>query len=494
MKVKQAFFRTVHGRHRHWWIFSVTAVAGFMTGYDLGAVNIALPRIMASFDTSLTIAAWVLLAYLLTTTILLLPAGRLGDIIGRKKVYNLGFLVFAVSAALCGLARDPVQLVLFRVLQGVGASMIQTTGFAITAAAFPDKERGKGLGLGMMTAAIGATSGPSIGGFIVNAVDWRGIFFFSVPVALLGTVMGYLILDEKLISTPSSSRRFDFVGACLGGAAIGALLIGMSLGQEGGWSSWQTRSFLGAAAVAMVAFVWFESRQAHPLVDLGLFKNRTFAFNNSARFVFFLALSNHILLTPFLLQTVMGYSPSRAGLAIAPMNLLLAFISPFVGWLTNKISSRTLSAAGMVIIGMAFVLLSRLDASSTTTDVVLRLLLLGLGYGVFQTPNNTSVMDSVPKEKYGMTSGILSLVRQTGQSLGVALASTIVLATVYPVIGRVSLYSLKRDGAALVQDGATGVFAAGISTAYLVAAGFCALAVVFCLARASTARDRGARL
>ncbi|MBI4333844.1 MAG: MFS transporter [Chloroflexi bacterium] len=493
MKIKESFYRTVHGPHHHWWAASVVAFGNFMNMYDLGAVNISLPQIMTSFQTSFTMTTWVLLAYLLTSTVLLLPAGRLADMIGRKKVYNLGSLIFVVGSALSGLSQNPAQLILFRVLQAAGISMIQTSSFAITSAVFPPKERGKGLGFSMTWVAIGATSGPSIGGLIAGSLGWRAIFFLNVPIGLIGAILGHLVLQEKLVSTPPEkvSQRFDAMGAWLSALAIGAFLVGMSFGQEGNWSAPETLISLGIAAAAMAAFLWLETRRTYALVDLGLFKNSTFAFNNTARFVFFLALSANILLTPFFLQVVQGHSPSRAGLIIAPQSIVLGFFSPVAGWLTNRISSRTLAAGGMGLIGLSFFFLSRLDPSSSTTDILLPLLLLGAGYGIFQTPNNTAVMDSIPKEKYGIASGILSLGRQAGQAIGVAMASTIVLATIFPAVGKVSLHSLKRDSTVLAQADAMNAFAAGITTAYLVGALLCAAGVIFCLMRAKTARDEG---
>lgn len=487
------FYRTVHGHNHHWWVFSVTSIGTFMNTYDLGAVNISLPQMMASFQTSFTLATWVLLAYLLTSTVLLLPAGRLADMIGRKKVYNLGFLIFALGSGLCGLSQDPTQLIIFRVIQASGISLVQTSSFAITAAVFPEKELGKGLGFGMTMAAIGASSGPALGGLIVDMVGWRGIFFLNVMVALIGTLLGYLIIQEKVVSTISAktTRHFDLGGAVLSGVAVSSLLLGLSFWQEGSWSSWQTLFFLGVAAGTTAVFPWYEIRQAHPLVDMKLLKNRNFAFNNTARFIFFLALSANVLLMPFFLQIIQGYSPLQAGLLIAPMNVVIALVSPVAGWLTNHITSRTLASAGMAIIGLSFYLQSQLTSTSSPTDVLVALLLLGLGYGIFQTPNNTSVMDSVPREKFGLASGILSLVRQTGQSVGVALASTIVLTTMFPIVGRVSLFSLKREQALLGQADALNAFAAGIQQAFLAAALLCAVAVVFCLMRSKTARDEG---
>ncbi|MDP2647262.1 MAG: MFS transporter [Desulfobacterales bacterium] len=490
-RIKKSFYNTVHGPNHHWWVLAVTSLGTFMSCYDAGAVNISLPNIMVSFQTSLAATSWVILAYLLTATAFLLPAGRLGDIIGRKKIYNLGFLIFIAGSFLCGFSATAIQLILFRILQAVGVAMLQTSSFAIITASFPERDRGKALGLGSTVAAIGTTLGPSLGGLIVAAAGWRGIFFLNVPVGLLGTVLGYLVLQEGIVTSPTrqSSRNFDIGGALLAAVGIGFLLVGLSLGQEGNWTSWETQVFLGMALLAIAAFPWYESRQTNPLVDMGLFKNRTFSFNMAGRFICFLSISANSLLMPFYLQIVRDYSPAQAGLFIAPMSLVIATVSPVAGWLTNYINTRILSSTGMALMGLSLYFLSRLDPLSSYAEVLWGLTLLGLGNAVFQTPNNTSIMDSVESEKFGITSGILSLVRNTARALGISLASTIVVASMFSSVGRISIHSLKRDPSLLGSG--TAALSHGIGTAFFAASLVCIPGVIFSLIRGKTERDKG---
>jgi len=466
MKSKQAFYHTVHGPNHHWWALATTCLGSFMTTYDTGAVSISLPRVMTSFETSLTAVSWVLLAYLLTASALLLPAGRLGDIVGRKKIYQIGFIIFIIGSALCSLSQTHAQLIFFRILQAIGAAMIQTNSFAIVTAVFPERDRGKGLGFLSCVASIGITSGPAIGGLIVDTLGWRGIFFLNIPLGLTGAILAHLILQEKRVTktTKKTFHHFDLAGACLAAVAICALLIGLSLGQEGHWLSLKTCFFMGTAALSMVVFPWFEARQINPLVDISLFKNRTFGLNNIARLICFLATSCNALLMPFFLQMVAGFSPFHAGLLIAPVSLFHAILSPIAGWLANYIRTQVLSSVGMAIMGLSLYSLSQLSLSSDYPSILGRLALLGLGYGIFQTPNNTSIMDSVDSGKFGITSGILAFVRQTGQALGVALASNVVVASMFSTVGKVSLYSLKRDRNLLEGKAALTAFADGIGT------------------------------
>ncbi len=489
--LKGAFFRTVHGPHHHWWALGVTSIGTFMTAYDLTAVSISLPQIMTDFRASLTSTSWVVLAFLLTTTILLLPAGYLGDRVGRKKVYNLGFVISGAGSLLCGLSRDPTQLIVFRVLQAVGGAMLQTNSFAIVSAIFPDRERGKGLGLGSTVAAIGATAGPALGGFIVSAVGWRGVFFVSSLAGLIGIVLGRLVLLEKRVSTSGGrpAGRLDLGGIGISAVAVGCLLVGLSLGQEEGWSSWSTLFFLGSSGIAMIVFPLYEAQRENPLVDVQLFRIRAFAYNNVARLICFISLTASTLLMPFFLQLVLGYSAARAGMLIAPMSLVMAPVAAASGWLTDRMGSRVLSSVGMAVITLSLVMLSRLDPASGASDVLWPTMLMGLGLGIFQTPNNTTVMDSVPRKQFGMASGMLSLVRQGGQAMGIAMGSTIVAVSLFSAVGKVSLYDLKRGNPA-VLGGGEGVIALAnaIDLAFVAAALLSAVGLAFCLLQGKSAR------
>ncbi len=490
--LRRAFFNRVHGRNHHWYVLSVTGAGNFMHTYDVGAVSMSLPHIMASFQAGLVMTSWVLLATLLTTTALLLPAGRLGDIVGRKKIYMLGFIISIAGSALSGLAQDLTQLIIFRVIQATGAAMIQTSSFAIVTAVFPEKERGKGLGSSMAVMSIAATSGPAIAGVLLSLVGWRMIFFITVPIGIIGVILAHLILEEKRVSPPREkvAPHFDYLGAVLATVSIGSFLVGLSLGQDRSWSAPETRLLLGAAVAAGITFLLYEAKQSHPLVDTRLLRNRGFALNNTARCIMFFSVSANILLMPFYLQVVLGYSPMQTGMLIAPLSIVMGAASPLAGWLTNHVSTKILSSVGLGLIGLGLMVISRLGLATDYQSVLWPLLLVGLGHGIFQAPNNTSIMDSVPRDKFGISSGVMSLVREIGRSVGTAVASIIVVNTMFAVVGPVSLYSLKREGASLVQGSALAAFSDGIAKAFVVAAVACVLGIICCLSRPSTARDK----
>ncbi|MDP2646324.1 MAG: MFS transporter [Desulfobacterales bacterium] len=491
--LKEAVSNRFHGPNYHWWALAVTCLGTFMSAYDGGAVGISLPRIMTSFKTSLTMVSWVLLSYLLVTSALLLPTGRMGDIWGRKKIFSLGFAIFFTGSALCGLSQNQMQLILFRIFQALGAAMLQTSSFAIVTSVFPERDRGKALGYFASMAAVGITSGPAIGGLIVSTLGWRSIFFLNVPLGLIGTVLAQLILKDETFPEKSKKtlKHFDLPGACISAVAICGLLIGLTLGRQGNWFAYETCLSLGTAVAAMVIFPWFESRRAYPLVDMALFKNRTFSLNMIARFICFLGTSCTALLMPFFLQIILGFSAFKAGLLIAPVSLVYGIFSPISGWLANYIRTQILSSAGMGLMALAFYLLSRLDLSSDYPGVLGRFVLLGIGWSIFQTPNNTSIMDSVERNRFGITSGILAFVRQTGMALGVALGSTIVVASMFSTVGRVSIYSLKQDRGLLENTDALIAFSAGIGKAFWVVCLLCILGGVTTLLIGTTARDRG---
>ncbi len=493
VNAKDSFYRTVHGKNHHWWALLVTSLGSFMTTYDLGAVSMSLPHVMNTFKASLTLTSWVLLAQLLTAAALLLPASRLGDIVGRKKIYNLGFIVFIIGSFCSGISQNLTQLILFRILQASGGSMIQTNSFAIVTAVFPERDRGKGLGFSSALANIGVTAGPAIGGLIIGAVGWRGVFFLNVPVGIAGTILAHLILQEEKVSTPREkvTGGFDMAGSCLATIAVGSLLTGFSLGQDRGWSSTATLLFLGIALAAMAFFPWFESRRPNPLVDINLLKNRTFALNNISRLILFITVSGNLFLMPFFLQVVLGYSPAKTGMLIAPISILIGIVAPIAGWLTNIFPTRVLSAVGMTILGAGLFSTSCLAPSSQYHDVLWRLLLIGLGHGIFQTPNNTSIMDSVSRDKFGIASGLMALMREIGRAMGTSLASVIVVAGMYAAVGPFSLYDLGSKGGSQMQGPLLQAFAHSITAALLAASLLCIPGVILCLLRGKTARDEG---
>jgi len=227
-----------HNNSHHWWALGTVSIGIFMATLDASIVNISLPTIMADFKASLAVSEWIILAYMLTITGLLLPFGRLADMIGRKKIFRLGFVMFSLGSGLCALSQNPAQLIFFRAFQAIGAAMLTSNSFAIITAVFPPEKRGRALGIAGTVVATGFTVGPSLGGFLVTALGWRSIFYVNVPVGLVGIIMATYILNEQLVSpTLGQKKSFDFLGTALIVIGLSALLLGLTTGQAGRWGT-----------------------------------------------------------------------------------------------------------------------------------------------------------------------------------------------------------------------------------------------------------------
>ena len=456
----------------------------FMATLDASIVNISLPTIMAHFKASLAISEWIVLSYLLVITGLLLPFGRLADMTGRKKVFRLGFLLFSLGSGLCALSQNSAQLIIFRALQAVGAAMVMANSFAIITAVFPPQERGRALGINGTVVAVGFTIGPSLGGFLVSTFGWRSIFSVNVPVGIIGTIMAHYILNERLVSpTLGQKKGFDFFGAGLVIIGLSALLLGLTTGQEGNWGSWQVIVELTIAVFALIILLAWEARTIQPLIELRLFKNRRFSFGSVAGLLSFLAVSANAFLMPFFLQLAMGYNPLHAGLLMTPTALTIAIVAPFSGWLSDRLDARIISSLGLSISTCTLVWISTLKAQAGYHDVVVRLIMLGIGQGLFQPPNNNSVMGSVPRQNLGIAGGFLSMMRNIGQVVGMALAGTILAGAMVSVLGHASFDALHAGGSLAERTPVLAAFMVGMQRAYLIAALVCFLGIWTSLVR-----------
>lgn len=481
----------VDGANHHWWALGTVSIGTFMATLDASIVNISLPTIMADFKSNLAVSEWIILSYLLVIIGLLLPFGRLADMTGRKKIYRLGFVIFSLGSGLCALSRNPGQLIFFRALQAVGAAMIMANSFAIITAVFPAQLRGRGLGMMGTVVAVGFTVGPSLGGFLVSAFGWRSIFYVNVPVGALGITMITTVLNERLVSpTLGQKKSFDFIGAALVVSGLSALLLGLTSGQEGNWGSQSVLFELAVAAGALVLVPVWEARAAEPLIDLHLFKNRLFTFGNLAGFFSFLGVSANAFLMPFFLQLALGYTPLHAGLLMTPTALAIAVVSPLSGWLSDRIDTRIVSSLGLAVSTTALIWLSLLKAQASYHDVLVRLLLLGTGQGLFQSPNNSSVMGSVPRNSLGIAGGFLSMMRNVGQVVGIALAGTVLTGAMVTVLGHASFEALHAGGSPARRAPALAAFMVGLHRAYLIAAFICFLAMWTSLVRGKPGSQR----
>lgn len=477
-----------HNNSHYWWVLGTVSIGIFMATLDASIVNISLPTIMADFRASLAVSEWIVLSYLLVITGLLLPFGRLADMTGRKKIYRLGFILFSLGSGLCALSLNPAQLIFFRGLQAVGAAMLMSNGFAIITAVFPPEKRGRALGIVGTVVATGFTVGPSLGGFLVTAFGWRSIFYINVPIGLVGIIMTTYIINEQLVSpTLGQKKSFDFPGAAMIIIGLSALLLGLTTGQTGRWGTPVVIFELGLAASTLVLLPIWEARTAQPLIDLKLFNNRLFSFGNLAGFLSFLAISTNAFLMPFFLQLALGYSPLDAGLLMTPTALAIAIVAPISGWLSDRMDVRILSTFGLVINSGALFWLSMLTAQSGYHDVLIRLILLGIGHGFFQSPNNSSVMGSVPRESLGIAGGFLSMMRNIGQVVGIAMAGSILAGTMVNVTGHASFHALHAAGSAAQRAPVLAAFMRGMFHVYLVAALICFLGIWTSLVRGKSA-------
>lgn len=399
---------------------AVVAMGNMLSTLDASMVNVSLPAISQALNTDLATVQWVVNAYLLTVTALLLAFGRLADLAGRKPVYTAGFMIFALGAGISGLAQGIEQLIVMRGIQGIGSAMMMAVGPAILIASFPRHERGKALGLNATAVALGYSLGPGLGGILLLWLDWRSLFFARVPIGLLGALLALWVLREPVVKGPG--HRFDFPGAVLGAATLSLLLLGLNRGQQVGWSSPVTLALLAGSGILLFAFVQLEGRMRHPMLQLGLFRNRVFAAANASSVLNYLSNAGTLFLVPFFLVSVQGAGPGEIGVVMTASPIALAVVGPVSGALTDRIGSRWLSSIGLAMTAAALVLLSGLGPNATVWDFVPRMVLFGMGHGMFQPSNNTALMGAVPRESIGIASGMLATVRNLGMALGVAVA------------------------------------------------------------------------
>lgn len=408
---------------RKWLVLSAVSVGTFMATLDGSIVNISLPDIQQRFGISIATVEWVVVAYLLTIGAVLLPFGRLGEVLTFRRVYLTGFAVFTISSILCGAAPSAEILVAFRVAQGVGAGMLMAMGPAIVARTFPAHERGRALGLNAISVSIGLSVGPALGGFLTEFGTWRAIFFVNAPVGLFAILWAARVLPAE---EPSGRQRFDVRGAVLASAAVLAFLLALNQGEAWGWASPAIVVLLAAAVVGGVAFVLLELGTIQPLVDIALFRIRAFAAGNACAVFAFAGLFMATFLLPFLLEDALGYAPLEAGLLITPIPISMAVVAPFSGTISDRIGPRAPATLGLAVVAVGLLTMTQLPTDFGVLDLMWRLVLIGVGMGLFVSPNSSAVLGSVPRPRIGTASGVLAQARIDGQAFGIALSGAIV--------------------------------------------------------------------
>ena len=411
-----------------WWVFIAIAIGTFVSVVDQLSVTVALPTIEEHFHTDLPTVQWVLVGYALTISALLLPMGRLSDIIGRRQVYIAGLFVFVLGAALAGSSPNIITLIVARVLQGCGAAMTQGTGMAMITSIFPGSERGKILGTHMSVVGSGAITGPAIGGLLVGALSWRWIFLISVPAGILAIAAALFILDRRRFLLDRQQSGFDWLGAALSSGMLITLLLAVTSGPRFGWASPSIVTAMLGSVALLVAFIWWELRASAPILDLGFFKRRTFSLGVSAGFISFFGTFSVFFLMPFYLQQVLGFGPGRVGLILVPNAFAMILMGPLSGRLSDRYGARRLKVAGMATSAAGLFLLSRLTDTSPLGMTMGGMILLGLGMGIFNSPNYSSILSAVERSGYGVISSFLNLIRNAASVMGIAVGTAIVTA------------------------------------------------------------------
>ncbi|MGH7816897.1 MAG: MFS transporter, partial [Candidatus Binatia bacterium] len=387
------------------------------------AIQVALPTLTHVFHTDLSFIQWVLLVYDLAVIGLVLTLGRLGDLFGRKWIYIIGFVVFVASSALCGVAQSPAQLITFRVLQGVGGAMIMANGRALVTVNSPPSERGKALGFTSMAFHVGYITGPTLGGFVIDRMGWRWIFFLTLPIGLASAYLGWKVLKER---APSEEPiKVDVAGAAYMLLTNICFIYALNQLPHRGSRDAVVAAFFVVAAVTLFLFIRTEQRAATPILTLSLFHNRLFTAANLS--LFFLTLSQSAIgvLIPFYLQNLMGFTPTEMGWILIGGSAVIILLAPLAGRLSDRFGSRLLCSVGAAIMIVGQFLTGSLTLRSTIFQMIFPQLLIGLGWALFNSPNQSAIMSTVPRDKVGAASGVTLTTARIGGAMGIALSGAI---------------------------------------------------------------------
>jgi EmrB/QacA subfamily drug resistance transporter len=416
--------RFVTPENKKWWTLGAVSVGLFMIMLDNTVVNVALPSIRSSLGMSISGLEWVVAGYALTFAAFMLIGGKLADFLGRRLVFLIGLGVFTAASLACGLASNGGFLIGARIVQGLGGAMMNPATLSIIAATFAPRERGRAIGIWAGVSALALAIGPLVGGLLTEHVNWNWIFFVNVPVGIVGLLLAPALIDESRDTT--ADQRLDLPGLVTSAVGLFALTYAFIEANSFGWTSARILGAFALAAVALVTFVLLERHQRAPMLDLSLFRNRTFGGANAAMLFVGLAMFGTFFYVSLYMQNVLHYSPVQAGASFLPMTILVILIAPRAGALTDRIGSRWLVGTGMTLLAAMLFYYTQLGANETFWALLPGLLLGGIGMGMTMTPVTAAAMSAVSVDKAGVGSAVLNSSRQVGGSLGIAVMGSIV--------------------------------------------------------------------
>ncbi len=408
-----------------WFILVNVLIGATMSALDVSIVNVAMPTLKTEFNTSMAVIEWVAMAYMLTLTVFLPFFGRLADMFGRSKLYNMGFIVFTIGSLFCGLATSSLYMIVARIVQAVGAGLLQANSVALITQAFPASERGRAIGIQGATQAIAMALGPFIGGILISTIGWRSVFYINIPIGIIGTLAAMLILPPNMKT--DKKEKIDYLGTVFFASGLAFLVLVFNEAVKMGWDSNLIKVYTLLSVVLISLFIITELRVEYPLIDLSLFKNSTFFIGNLTGMMSYYVLFTVLFLMPFYFEKVLNLSPALTGGLLTPIPLAMALVAPFAGHISDKykFGTRLMTAGGMVVSALSCFALLFLGYRAHLILLVGELICLGIGMGMFTPPNNSAIMGSAPKEKLGLAGGVLNMMRSLGLIFGVDISGLI---------------------------------------------------------------------
>lgn len=435
----------VNGRSR-WTILVIVLMATFMSTLDSSIVNVALPKMATALNVTTASIQLVVTSYLIVIAGTVLIFGRLGDMLGKSKMFKFGVGLFTLGSLLCGLTNSFLVLIAARAVQAIGAAGTMANSQGIISETFPQNERGKALGFLATSVALGSLVGPGLGGIIVGAFSWEYIFLINVPIGILALLYSHKSLPKG--QQAKAQEKLDVIGAILFMLAIVPLFIALEEGLKLGFTNPIILLGVAVSIISFIIFIFVEKKIENPLLQLQMFKNKLFSLSVFCAFITFAAIFCNNIILPFYLQDVMEYTPQHTGLILMVYPLLLTVVAPLSGTLSDKIGSEFLTFIGLVLVSLGLFLMSTLNVDSTLLCMIIFIGVMSIGMGLFLSPNNSLIMSTVPKDKLGIAGSINALVRNIGMICGIALATTLLYSIMSQVIGnRVTDYVPGRNDA-----------------------------------------------
>jgi EmrB/QacA subfamily drug resistance transporter len=417
------YHHLITDENRKWWTLGAMCFALFMIMLDNTVVNVALPSIQRDLDASISGLEWTINGYTLSFAVLLATGGRLGDIFGRRRMFLAGVVIFALSSATAGFAPDATSLVASRVVQGVGAALMMPATLSIITDAFPASERGKAMGMWAGVSALALAVGPVLGGFLTEHVSWRAIFYLNIPVAVGAVAASLFAVRESRDTTVG--RDVDYTGVAVLTGALTALILALVEGNSWGWGSTEIVALLVGAGVGLAAFVAVELRVSVPMVEFHFFADRNFLGAVVVALIISFSMLGVFFFLALYMQDILRYSPLEAGVRFLPSTLMIVMVAPLAGRLADRIGPRWLIVGGLAIVSASLYSFSGIAVDSGYLDLLPGFMLLGIGIAMTMSPMTSAAMNAVPVEKAGIASGVLSMFRMVGGSLGVAVTGAI---------------------------------------------------------------------